>query len=49
MHERSDVDENIRLRHRYLDLRKTRMQKNLRIRAKVNSAIRKAMEKTGIR
>ncbi len=47
MHERSDVDENIRLRHRYLDLRKTRMQKNLRIRAKVNSAIRKAMEKQG--
>ena len=47
MHERSDVDENIRLRHRYLDLRKTRMQRNLRIRAKVNSAIRKAMEKQG--
>ena len=45
MHERSEVDENIRLRHRYLDLRKTRMQKNLRIRAQVNSAIRNAMEK----
>ena len=47
MHERSEVDENIRLRHRYLDLRKTRMQKNLRIRAQVNSAIRNAMEKQG--
>ena len=47
MHERSDVDENIRLRHRYLDLRKTRMQKNLRIRAQVNSAIRQSMEKQG--
>ncbi|MBT94664.1 MAG: aspartate--tRNA ligase [Acidimicrobiaceae bacterium] len=47
MHERSEVDENIRLRHRYLDLRKSRMQRNLRIRAQVNSAIRKAMEKQG--
>ncbi|MDG2300614.1 MAG: aspartate--tRNA ligase, partial [Acidimicrobiales bacterium] len=47
MHERTDVDENIRLRHRYVDLRKPRMQKNLRIRAKVNSAIRIAMERQG--
>ncbi|MEE2683107.1 MAG: aspartate--tRNA ligase [Actinomycetota bacterium] len=47
MHERSEVDENIRLRHRYIDLRKPRMQRNLRIRAKVNSAIRHAMEKQG--
>ena len=47
MHERTDVDENIRLRHRYVDLRKPRMQKNLRTRAKVNSAIRSAMERQG--
>jgi len=41
---RVDVDETIRIRHRYLDLRSGRMQQNLRTRAKVNSAIRTAME-----
>ena len=47
MHDRTDVDENIRLRHRYVDLRRDKMQRNLRARAKVNSAIRGAMEKQG--
>ncbi|MFZ4717783.1 MAG: aspartate--tRNA ligase [Ilumatobacteraceae bacterium] len=46
--ERADqVAENTRLQYRFLDIRRERMQRNLRLRAAVNSAIRRAMEDQG--
>ena len=43
----SDAGEDIRLRYRYLDLRRPEMQQRLQIRAKIASAIRRHLENTG--
>ena len=42
-----NVEENTRLRYRYLDLRRDRMQRNLRLSAAVVSAIRRFMDEHG--
>jgi aspartyl-tRNA synthetase len=45
--DRVEVDEMVRLAHRYVDLRTDRMQRNLRLRARVNGALRRAMDDQG--
>jgi aspartyl-tRNA synthetase len=45
--DRVDIEEPIRLRYRYLDLRRDKMQHNLRLRAKVNAALRRSMDAQG--
>jgi aspartyl-tRNA synthetase len=45
--DRVDIDEQVRLRYRFLDLRREHMQRNLRLRAVVNTAIRNAMDLQG--
>ncbi|MEA2828633.1 MAG: aspartyl-tRNA synthetase [Actinomycetota bacterium] len=45
--DRTDADENTRLRHRYVDLRRPAMQRNLRLRATVMASVRRTMEANG--
>ncbi|HEV2361511.1 MAG TPA: aspartate--tRNA ligase, partial [Acidimicrobiales bacterium] len=42
-----EADESVRLRYRYVDIRTERMQRNLRLRARINSALRASMERQG--
>src|ERR1035437_10585745 len=45
--DRVEVDETIPLKNRFVDLRRPRMQENLRLRAKINGALRASMDRQG--
>ena len=42
-----NVDENVRMRHRWLDLRRDKLQRNIRLRGQMVGLIRRTMEEAG--